>query len=42
MTHEVVDNPLNEAELTAETPLNSQTDPASKKRKGGQANDVST
>ncbi|KAF3000131.1 hypothetical protein E8E13_004790 [Curvularia kusanoi] len=37
MTHDVVDNPLTEAELAhSETPLNVQADPASKKRKGGQ------
>lgn len=42
MTHDVVDNPLTEAEVGAsETPLNVQTDPASKKRKSAQDSDVS-
>jgi len=37
MTHEIIDNPLTEAELApSETPLNVQADPASKKRKSAQ------
>lgn len=37
MTHEIIDNPLTEAELApSETPLNVQAEPASKKRKGAQ------
>jgi HIV Tat-specific factor 1 len=41
MTHEIVDNPLTEAEIvTSETPMNVQTDPPTKKRKNAQAVDV--
>ncbi|KAJ4341815.1 hypothetical protein N0V87_001478 [Didymella glomerata] len=41
MTHEIVDNPLTEAEIvTSETPMNVQTDPPSKKRKNAQAADA--
>ncbi|KAF9696027.1 hypothetical protein EKO04_005966 [Ascochyta lentis] len=42
MTHEIVDNPLTEADIvTSETPMNVQTDPPSKKRKNVQAPDAS-
>jgi len=42
MTHEIVDNVLTEADTVAsETPMNVQTDPASKKRKNAQDSDVS-
>lgn len=42
MTHEIVDNPLTEADIvTFETPMNVQTDPSSKKRKNVQASEVS-
>ena len=42
MTHEIVDNPLTEADIvTSETPLNVQADSSSKKRKNVQAADVS-
>ena len=41
MTHEIVDNPLTEADMvTSETPMNIQADPASKKRKNVQEADV--
>ncbi|KAJ4343124.1 hypothetical protein N0V95_006739 [Ascochyta clinopodiicola] len=41
MTHEIVDNPLTEADIvTSETPMNVQTDPPSKKRKNVQAPDA--
>ncbi|KAJ4408710.1 hypothetical protein N0V91_002965 [Didymella pomorum] len=41
MTHEIVDNPLTEAEIvTSETPMNVQTDPPTKKRKNAQAVDA--
>ncbi|KAF3042244.1 hypothetical protein E8E11_000410 [Didymella keratinophila] len=41
MTHEIVDNPLTEAEIvTSDTPMNVQTDPPSKKRKNAQAADA--
>ncbi|KAF3043126.1 hypothetical protein E8E12_002273 [Didymella heteroderae] len=41
MTHEVVDNPLTEADIvTSETSMNVQIDPTSKKRKNAQAADV--
>lgn len=42
MTHEIVDNPLTEADIvTSETPMNVQTDPPSKKRKNAQDPEVS-
>ena len=42
MTHEIVDNPLTEADIvTSETPMNVQVEPASKKRKNAQAAEVS-
>lgn len=42
MTHDIVDNPLAEAEIVAsETPLNVQTDISSKKRKNAQDSEVS-
>ncbi|KAJ4991339.1 Splicing factor U2AF-associated protein 2 [Stagonosporopsis vannaccii] len=42
MTHEIVDNPLSEADIVAsDTPLNVQTDTANKKRKNPQDFDVS-
>jgi hypothetical protein len=37
MTHNIIDNPLTEAELApSETPLNVQAEPTNKKRKGAQ------